>query len=47
MKTRIEVNDNGEFFIIIPEDVLLEYELGVGEQLEWDIDDPDFITLNI
>lgn len=45
MKTRIEVNENGEFYTIIPNEVVEEYNLDEGEQVEWDIDDPDLVII--
>lgn len=47
IKTRIEVNENGEFFTIIPEDVVAEYDFDEGEQLEWDIDDDQFVIVSL
>ena len=47
MKTRIEVNENGEFFTIIPDEVIAEYNFDEDDQLEWDVNDPDFVILSI
>lgn len=38
VKTRIEVNAAGEFFTIIPEDIVQELMLEDGEQVFWDED---------
>jgi bifunctional DNA-binding transcriptional regulator/antitoxin component of YhaV-PrlF toxin-antitoxin module len=35
-KTRVEVNEHGDFYSIIPEDVAAELSLTEGDQLEWD-----------
>jgi hypothetical protein len=47
VKTRIEVNENGEFFTIIPEDVVAGYEFDEGDLLEWDDNDPEFVIVNL
>lgn len=47
MKTRIEINDEGQFYTIIPEDVIMEYELDEGDLIEWDIDDKELIILSL
>ena len=47
MKTRVEVNENGEFFILIPDDVVAEAELDEGDLLEWDANDPELLILSI
>lgn len=46
MKTRIEIDENGNFFSLVPEDILLEYELGENDQLTWNMDDPEFISIS-
>lgn len=46
MKTRIEVNEDGEFFTVIPLEVAEEHNLGEGETIDWDIDDPDYVLLS-
>jgi len=38
-KTRVEVNEHGDFYTIIPEDIAAELSLTEGDQLEWDEDD--------
>jgi antitoxin component of MazEF toxin-antitoxin module len=47
IKSRIEINENGEFYTIIPEDVVAEYNYDEGDQLEWDIDDNEFIIISL
>jgi hypothetical protein len=47
MKTRVEVNEAGDFFIIIPEDVVAEAGLDEGDLMEWDANDPELIILSI
>jgi bifunctional DNA-binding transcriptional regulator/antitoxin component of YhaV-PrlF toxin-antitoxin module len=47
MKSRIEINDSGEFFIVIPEDVASEYRMDEGDILEWDINDPELIIISL
>jgi len=39
VKTRIEVNELGEFIVQIPEDIMDEYSLEEGDQILWEIDD--------
>ena len=34
-KTRIEVNEQGDFYTIIPEDIIQELALEDGEVIEW------------
>lgn len=46
MKSRVEVNDNGEFWILIPEDIIDAYAFDDGDEVEWDANDPDFIILS-
>ncbi len=45
MKSRIEINEAGDFFIIIPNDVVDTYSFDEGDELEWDTNDPDYIIL--
>lgn len=45
-KTRIEVNELGEFFIIIPDDVIAEYEFEEGDAIELDTQDDEFVILS-
>lgn len=47
VKTRVEVNENGEFFIILPEEVVADCGYDEGDQLELDSDDPEFVILSI
>lgn len=35
-KTRIEVNQNGEFYVQIPEDIVEDLQLDDGELVEWE-----------
>lgn len=37
-KTRIEVNEAGELFTLIPEDIIQELMLEEGEQMHWEED---------
>jgi hypothetical protein len=37
--TRIEVNEAGEFFTIIPEELVQDLMLEDGEQINWDEND--------
>lgn len=47
MKTRVEVNENGEFYIIIPDDIVAECGFDEGELIEWDATDPELVILSI
>lgn len=47
MKTRVEVNENGEFFTIIPEDVVAEYGFDEGDQIDWDANDDEFVIISV
>lgn len=47
MKTRIEVNENGEFYTIIPDDIIADYDFGEGDQIEWDTNDEEFIIVSL
>lgn len=46
LKSRIEVNDMGEFVITVPEEIIDQYELDEGDLLEWDTEDKEFIILS-
>lgn len=46
LKSRIEINDLGEFIIVVPDEVIDAYELDEGELLEWDINDRELIILS-
>jgi len=46
MITRVEVNTDGEFFLIIPEEVIDKYRLEEGDPVEWDENDDDFALLS-
>lgn len=46
-KTRIEVNENGDFIITIPNEVVAEYNFDEGDLLEWDTNDDEFIILSL
>lgn len=37
-KGRIEVNSEGEFYLVIPEDIVQELVLSEGDLVEWDLD---------
>lgn len=45
-KTRIEVNAEGEFFTLIPDDIVAKYYLDGGEPIEWDDNDEEFVILS-
>lgn len=47
MKTRIEVNENGEFFTLIPEDVVADLNWDEGDLLEWDSNDPELVVVSL
>ena len=46
-KSRIEVNENGEFTLVIPEDIVEKYEFYEGEQVEWDDDDDELVIISL
>ena len=46
MKTRIEVNENGEFYIKIPDEVVEKFRLEEDDLMEWDDNDDDFVILS-
>ncbi len=46
LKSRIEINDLGEFVIVVPEEIIDQYELDEGDLLEWDTEDKEFIILS-
>ncbi len=47
MKTRIEVNEFGDYFTVIPYDIMEELELEEGEQFEWDSSDNGSVLLSV
>lgn len=44
-KTRVEVNSDGEFFLVIPDDIVDAYGIGEGDLAEWDDNDEDLLIL--
>jgi len=46
VKTRVEVNENGDFFVILPEELVAECGFDEGDQLEFDADDTEFVILS-
>lgn len=46
-KTRLEVNEDGDFFIIIPNDIISEYGFDEGDLLELDTNDDELIILSL
>ena len=47
MKSRVEVNELGEFVLIIPEDVVDAYSIDDGDLIDWDTNDDDFVILSV
>lgn len=45
MRTRIEVNQDGEFFTIIPAEIAEQYNLDEGEPVEWDDNDDELVIV--
>ncbi len=46
VKTRIEVNEDGEFFLIVPDEIVAKYMLDEGEPVEWDDNDDELVILS-
>lgn len=44
MKTRIEVNEEGQFYMLLPEQIVEDYMLDDGDVVEWD-DDGELVIL--
>jgi bifunctional DNA-binding transcriptional regulator/antitoxin component of YhaV-PrlF toxin-antitoxin module len=44
-KSRVEVNEEGDFFLVIPDDIVAEAGLDDGDLLELEVDD-GFIFLS-
>jgi hypothetical protein len=44
MKSRIEVNGQGEAYLVLPEEVIQEYFLEEGDVVTWELQD-DFVML--
>ncbi len=36
MRLQLEINDLGEFYVVIPEDLIEYLEWEIGDDLEWD-----------
>ncbi len=46
MKTRIEQDpDSGDCFIILPEEIIEDYQLEVGDAVKWVVNEDDEIFL--
>ena len=44
---RVEVNEDGDFFVILPEDVIDELGLDEGDRLTFRVNSPDEVVLRV
>ena len=46
MRVKLEINEDGEYFAIIPDDIIADLQWEEGDELEWD-DYDDYVQLHL